>query len=90
MGWNSWDCYGANVSEAEVKANAVYLAKNLKQYGWEYVVVDIRWFVSNQNCGDYIQDGSQQYVLDEWRRPLPIVAGILRRCHYEFKKCVCP
>ncbi|MNF30848.1 hypothetical protein D3C84_115970 [compost metagenome] len=22
MGWNSWDCYGPTVTEAEVKANA--------------------------------------------------------------------
>ena len=41
MGWNSWDCYGARVREDEVRANAEYMAKKLKQYGWEYVVVDI-------------------------------------------------
>jgi hypothetical protein len=44
MGWNSWDCYGPTVTEAEVKANADYMAKHLKQHGWEYVVVDIRWY----------------------------------------------
>lgn len=43
MGWNSWDCFGANVTEAEVKANADYMAEHLKDYGWEYIVVDIRW-----------------------------------------------
>ncbi|RCW76752.1 glycoside hydrolase family 27 protein [Saliterribacillus persicus] len=43
MGWNSWDCYGATVTEDEVKGNADYMAKNLKEYGWEYVVVDIQW-----------------------------------------------
>jgi len=26
MGWNSWDCYGTTVTEAEVKANADYMA----------------------------------------------------------------
>ena len=31
MGWNSWDCYGPTVTEAEVKANAEYMAKNLKE-----------------------------------------------------------
>jgi hypothetical protein len=30
MGWNSWDVYGSSVTEAEVKANADYMAKNLK------------------------------------------------------------
>ncbi len=44
MGWNSWDCYGATVTEEEVKGNADYIAKNLKEYGWEYVVVDIQWY----------------------------------------------
>jgi len=29
MGWNSWDCYGAAVTEAQVKANADYMAKQL-------------------------------------------------------------
>ena len=33
MGWNSWDCYGAAVTEKDVKANADYMAKHLKQYG---------------------------------------------------------
>ena len=43
MGWNSWDCWGAAVSEETVRKNAEFIAKNLKQYGWEYVVVDIQW-----------------------------------------------
>ena len=41
MGWNSWDCYGASVTEKELKQNADYMAEHLKQYGWEYVVCDI-------------------------------------------------
>ena len=47
MGWNSWDCYGTTVTEAEVKANADYMAKHLKQHGWQYVVVDIQWSEPN-------------------------------------------
>jgi alpha-galactosidase len=43
MGWNSWDCYGATVTEDEVKGNAQYMAEHLKDFGWEYVVVDIQW-----------------------------------------------
>ena len=35
MGWNSWDVYGSSVTEAEVKANADYMAQNLKSLGWE-------------------------------------------------------
>ena len=44
MGWNSWDCYGAAVTEETVRANAEYMAKHLKPFGWEYVVVDIQWY----------------------------------------------
>ena len=43
MGWNSYNCFGGNVTEAEVKADADYMAEKLKQYGWEYVVVDFLW-----------------------------------------------
>lgn len=44
MGWNSWDCYGASVTEQEVRANAEYMSKRLKKFGWEYIVVDIQWY----------------------------------------------
>lgn len=44
MGWNSWDCYGASVREDEVLGNAEYLARHLRSYGWQYVVVDIQWY----------------------------------------------
>jgi hypothetical protein len=53
MGWNSWDCYGPTVTEAEVKANADYMAEHLKRHGWEYVVVDIRWQVANDKAHGY-------------------------------------
>lgn len=33
LGWNSWDCFGPTVVEDEVKANADYMAKNLKSSG---------------------------------------------------------
>ena len=43
MGWNSWDCYGTAVNEETVRANAKFMAENLKQFGWQYIVVDIQW-----------------------------------------------
>ena len=72
MGWNSWDSYGPTVTEAEVKANADYMAANLKKFGWEYVVVDIRWFVENDKAGGYNQT-DPIYVMDEYGRYLPSV-----------------
>lgn len=70
MGWNSWDCYGPTVVEAEVKANADYMATHLKEYGWEYIVVDIRWFVENDKAGGYNQK-DPRYVIDQYGRYTP-------------------
>lgn len=72
MGWNSWDCYGPTVEEHEVKANADYMAQKLKKFGWEYIVVDIRWFVENDKAGGYNQT-DPRYVLDEYGRYQPAV-----------------
>lgn len=44
MDWNSWDCFGAGVTESEVRANAEYMAEHLLRFGWEYVVIDIAWY----------------------------------------------
>ena len=44
MGWNSFDYYNTSVTETDVRANADYMAKHLKKFGWEYVVVDIAWY----------------------------------------------
>ncbi|SFU67158.1 Alpha galactosidase A [Pustulibacterium marinum] len=70
MGWNSWDCYGPTVTEKEVKANTDYMAENLKSFGWEYVVVDIRWFVENTKASGYNQT-DPIYVMDEYGRYQP-------------------
>ena len=44
MGWNSYLAFGITVREAEVRANARYMADHLRPYGWEYVVVDGMWY----------------------------------------------
>jgi hypothetical protein len=70
MGWNSWDCYGPTVVESEVKANADYMAEHLSAYGWEYVVVDIRWYVENDKAGGYNQT-NPIYTIDSYGRYTP-------------------
>jgi alpha-galactosidase len=72
MGWNSWDCYGPTVTESEVMANTNYMAKNLKKYGWEYIVVDIRWYVGNDKSGGYNED-NPMFNMDEFGRFTPAV-----------------
>ncbi|WP_050982095.1 putative Ig domain-containing protein [Mucilaginibacter paludis] len=44
MGWNSWNCWGLNVSEEKVKSSAKEMILNgLADYGWNYVNVDDGW-----------------------------------------------
>jgi alpha-galactosidase len=69
MGWNSWDSFGTSVTEAEVKANADYMAKNLKQHGWEYIVVDIQWSEQNPRSHGYRPDAD--LAMDEYGRLIP-------------------
>jgi len=82
MGWNSYNCFGSAVHEDEVKANADYVAQHLKQFGWQYVVVDFLWSYDNppgSKIGNpyqkQLQDGS--YIpwlsMDEWGRLTPHV-----------------
>lgn len=70
MGWNSWDCYGSHVTEAEVKANADWQSEHLLRHGYEYCVVDIRWTVQNEDFKGYNQK-DPVYTLDAWGRYLP-------------------
>lgn len=72
MGWNSWDCYGPTVTETEIRTNADYMAEHLKQHGWEYIIVDIRWFVENDKAGGY-NETDPIYTMDEYGRFLPAV-----------------
>lgn len=44
MGWNSYDSFGDSVTEAEILANARYQKDHLLIHGWNYVVVDYRWY----------------------------------------------
>ena len=73
MGWNSYDYYDTNVTEAEVLQNAAFLAQHLKPYGWEYVVVDIQWYAydtaSMREKYQYIPFGRNE--MDEFGRLLP-------------------
>ena len=53
MGWNSWDCYYSSVTEKEVMQNAKYLVDNgLAERGWQYVVIDIRWYCDHPSLGE--------------------------------------
>ena len=69
MGWNSWDCYGAAVNEETVRKNAQYMAGHLKDYGWEYVVVDIQWSEPTADSHEY--HPFAKLCMDEYSRLIP-------------------
>jgi alpha-galactosidase len=69
MGWNSWDSFGTTVTEAEVKANADYMAKHLKPHGWQYVVVDIQWSEPDAKAHGYRPNAN--LVMDGYGRLMP-------------------
>ncbi|MBD5115342.1 MAG: glycoside hydrolase family 27 protein [Ruminococcaceae bacterium] len=69
MGWNSWDCYGASVNEEIVRKNAEYMAKNLKKYGYEYIVVDIQWYEPTAENHEY--HPFTELCVDEYSRVIP-------------------
>ncbi len=69
MGWNSWDGYGTTVKEGDVKANAKWLAQHLKSSGWQYVVVDMEWFVTNPTAEG--NSKSSLYTIDSNGRFTP-------------------
>lgn len=69
MGWNSWDGYGTTIDEAAFKTNVEWFAKHLRPYGWQYVVVDMEWYVTNP-----VAEGNSpafKYSLDENGRYTP-------------------
>lgn len=69
MGWNSWDCYGAAVTEDIVRKNADFMAKHLKKYGWEYITVDIQWYEPDVKTHEYTPFA--KLCIDEYSRVIP-------------------
>ncbi len=73
MGWNSWDCYGNSVNEEQLLGNARYMARNLKEFGWEYVVCDIQWSEPNAGKESPFYVPYAWLTLDEYGRQIPAV-----------------
>src|ERR1035438_936268 len=69
MGWNNWDAYGETINEAQVRANAEWMAQHLKQFGWQYVVIDEGWYVSNPGA----KPEDIKFSLDDNGRFIPVL-----------------
>ncbi len=71
MGWNSWDCFGMDITDEQLMATADYMAKHLKEYGWEYVVLDMGWnYGEGLNTSNFRMEKPPQ-VMDEYGRLVP-------------------
>lgn len=53
MGWNSWDAFGASVTEAEYLDNARILAERFLPFGYDTATVDIQWYEAGATSGWY-------------------------------------
>jgi MFS family permease len=73
MGWNSYDAYSYGVTQAQFMQNAHYVATNLKQYGWQYCVVDFIWWIPDQGAAWGVNQSGNWNLgnLDAYGRFLP-------------------
>jgi alpha-galactosidase len=69
MGWNSWDCFGTTITEAQAKAQADAMAETLKPFGWQYFTVDIQWYEPEARGHDYRKDAKLE--MDQFSRLVP-------------------
>lgn len=70
MGWNSWDAYGLTIDEAQFRDNVKVLA-GLKQYGWQYAVIDEGWYMGNPFASTMPE---QKFLYDKNGLLLPVEA----------------
>jgi hypothetical protein len=88
MGWNSFDAYDCRINEDEFRGVVDFMAENLKEFGWEYAVIDYIWWHPEPGNWDtprrkghpnlrYKSPGEPLYpeytTLDEFGRLIPSV-----------------
>ena len=72
MGWNSWNNFGADITEQELKSQIDYIADSLKGYGYEYIVIDLGWYdPTGSGIGKTYKRAEPELVMDEYGRLLP-------------------
>ena len=60
MGWNSWNKFGCNVSDAMIRQMADAMVKSgMKDAGYQYVVIDDCWQVSRDAAGNIVADAQR-------------------------------
>ena len=57
MGWNSWNCFGCDVNEANVRAAAdAMVASGLVNHGWTYINIDDCWEAGRDGDGNVLSN----------------------------------
>ena len=69
MGWNSWDCFGTTLTEAQAKVQADAMAQQLKPFGWRIFTVDIQWYEGEAQGHSY-KEGAP-LAMDDYSRLVP-------------------
>ena len=73
-GWNSYDGYGASISEAEALENLEIFLKKLKPAGYEYFCLDAAWYADGgaEEWSRLAAEGKYRYMhMDAWGRYIP-------------------
>jgi len=76
MGWNSWDNFGLDITEAEFKGQVDYVAEHLRQFGYCYMVIDAGWYAPHLSAirSDPNYSGTATRYptcVDDWGRWIP-------------------
>lgn len=62
MGWNSWNTFGCNISEALIRQQAdALVSSGLRDLGYRYVVVDDCWFNPNRDSSGNLQGDPSRF-----------------------------
>lgn len=80
MGWNSWNCWGLDVSAEKVKSSAqALLDKGLADYGYAYINIDDSWEAPERDAnGDLLANDKfpDMKGLGEWLHDEGLKFGI--------------
>lgn len=83
MGWNSWNCFGPEITQERIAAAAVAMVtQGLVRHGWTYINIDDAW----QRKSDEADPAAAGPVRDARGRILPNrrfpdMAGLVRQIH---------
>ncbi len=71
MGWNSWDSFGATISELQAREVAAIMARRLRPVGYDVFTIDVEWYEPGANGFLYRKDAP--LAMDAWGRLRPAV-----------------